>query len=296
MSWPRLARPRDLVGSLVWRGDDRATNIFFLCPSGGLRSASESPCSACLTPYTQTCPVCLPVLLCLLYVELLFRLLRREIHLDTGSGDRGAERDRWRRRRQWRRLWWCSGRDRSGREQRGRSEWPGIPRGLGNEDEGTEAPIQAKEAEVARFTPTLQGPIAENHRELSAGDDDDRRLPGHWWGHPGTLHFECPRLAQLSLLNLAQSSKIQFPKFHRAGCALRSQAVGGMVCVRMLLHWRSAAGWARCIINSALVPKNQKADIRAQRFFGLPGLSLFLTIKNTRKIGLEVRGLCSWFP
>ena len=29
MSWPRLARPRDLVGSLVWRGDDRATEIFF---------------------------------------------------------------------------------------------------------------------------------------------------------------------------------------------------------------------------------------------------------------------------
>ena len=75
MSWPRLARPRDLVGSLVWRGDDRATEIFFLCPSGGLRSASESPCSACLTPYTQTCPACLPVLVCLLYVVLLFRML-----------------------------------------------------------------------------------------------------------------------------------------------------------------------------------------------------------------------------
>jgi hypothetical protein len=41
----------------------------------GLRSASESPCSACLTPYTQTCPACLPVLLCLLYVVLLFRML-----------------------------------------------------------------------------------------------------------------------------------------------------------------------------------------------------------------------------
>ena len=74
MSWPRLARPRDLVGSLVWRGDDRATEIFFLCPSGGLRSASESPCSACLTPYTQTCPACLPVLLCLLSAVLLLRM------------------------------------------------------------------------------------------------------------------------------------------------------------------------------------------------------------------------------
>ena len=50
-----------------------------------------------------------------------------------------------------------------------RSEWPGTPRGLGKEDEITEAPIQAKKAEVARFTPTWQGPVAENHRELSAG-------------------------------------------------------------------------------------------------------------------------------
>ena len=34
MSWPRLARPRDLVGSLVWRGDDRATEILFSLPFG----------------------------------------------------------------------------------------------------------------------------------------------------------------------------------------------------------------------------------------------------------------------
>ena len=33
MSWPRLARPRDLVGSLVWRGDDRATDFIFLYQS-----------------------------------------------------------------------------------------------------------------------------------------------------------------------------------------------------------------------------------------------------------------------
>ena len=32
---------------------------------------------------------------------------------------------------------------------------------LGNEDEGTEAQIQAKVAEVARITPTWQGPVAE---------------------------------------------------------------------------------------------------------------------------------------
>ena len=54
-----------------------------------------------------------------------------------------------------------------------------VDGGLGNEDEITEAPIQAKKAEVARFTSTWQGPVAENHRELSAGDDDDRHLPGH---------------------------------------------------------------------------------------------------------------------
>ena len=49
------------------------------CVCLGLRSASESPCSACLTPYTQTCPACLPVLLCLLYVVLLFRMLSSSI-------------------------------------------------------------------------------------------------------------------------------------------------------------------------------------------------------------------------
>ena len=34
MSWPRLARPRDLVDSLVWRGDDRATEFFLSLPFG----------------------------------------------------------------------------------------------------------------------------------------------------------------------------------------------------------------------------------------------------------------------
>ena len=34
MSWPRLARPRDLVDSLVWRGGDRAIEFFVrLCNS-----------------------------------------------------------------------------------------------------------------------------------------------------------------------------------------------------------------------------------------------------------------------
>ena len=32
-----------------------------------------------------------------------------------------------------------------------------------------------------------------------AGDADDRRLPGHYRGHPNDLCFECPRLVQLSL-------------------------------------------------------------------------------------------------
>ena len=34
MSWPRLARPRDLVDSLVWCGDDRATDFFLSLPFG----------------------------------------------------------------------------------------------------------------------------------------------------------------------------------------------------------------------------------------------------------------------
>ena len=58
-------------------------------------------------------------------------------------------------------------------------EWPGIPRGLGNEDESTDAPIQPATAEVARFSRPGMAPVAKNHRELSAGDDDDRHLPGH---------------------------------------------------------------------------------------------------------------------
>ena len=64
-------------------------------------------------------------------------------------------------------------------DERGRPEWPGAPRGLGNEDENTEAQVQAKAAEIARIIATWQEPVAKSHRELSAGDDDDRRLPGH---------------------------------------------------------------------------------------------------------------------
>ena len=45
-SWPRLARPRDLVGSLVWRGDDRATDFFFffaLRVGSALRASLHAP-------------------------------------------------------------------------------------------------------------------------------------------------------------------------------------------------------------------------------------------------------------
>ena len=38
-------------------------------------------------------------------------------------------------------------------------------------------------------------------------DDDDRRLPGHLRGQPSNICVECPRLAQLSLLNAARSSQ-----------------------------------------------------------------------------------------
>ena len=54
-----------------------------------------------------------------------------------------------------------------------------MPRGLDNKDESTEAQVQAKAAEVARINATWQEPVAKSHRELSAGDDDDRHLPGH---------------------------------------------------------------------------------------------------------------------
>ena len=50
---------------------------------------------------------------------------------------------------------------------------------LGNEYEITEAAILAKAAEVARYARPGMAPVVANHRELSAGDDDDRRLSGH---------------------------------------------------------------------------------------------------------------------
>ena len=46
-------------------------------------------------------------------------------------------------------------------------------------DEITEAAILAKAAEVAGYVRPGMAPVVANHRELSAGDDDDRHLPGH---------------------------------------------------------------------------------------------------------------------
>ena len=45
------------------------------------------------------------------------------------------------------------------------------------------------------------------HLPLTAGDDDDRHFPGNYWDHPMlSVLSECPRLVDLSLLNLAHSS------------------------------------------------------------------------------------------
>ena len=60
-----------------------------------------------------------------------------------------------------------------------RSKWPGIPRGLGNEDGSAEAQVQSTAAEVARILRPGMAPVAKSHRELPAEDDDDRHLPGH---------------------------------------------------------------------------------------------------------------------
>ena len=49
-------------------------------------------------------------------------------------------------------------------------------------------------------------------------------------------------------------SQVATPKFHRADSALPSQAAGGVgVCACLLLHRRSAAGWAGCKRQPALV-------------------------------------------
>ena len=74
------------------------------------------------------------------------------------------------------------GRDGSGRERRGRSEWPGMPRGLGNEDEGSEKEVlETAAAEWQRAIAAIgRGAVAATvYLPLTAGDDDDRHLPGH---------------------------------------------------------------------------------------------------------------------
>ena len=69
---------------------------------------------------------------------------------------------------------------------------------LGNEDEGTEAPIQAKAAEVARITPTWQGPVAETTTGI---------CPAISGATPILSVLRAPGWILMSLLNLAQSSK-----------------------------------------------------------------------------------------
>ena len=60
--------------------------------------------------------------------------------------------------------------------------WPGDWKTrtvLGGRMAFAAAQVQAKAAEVARIIATWQEPVAKSHRELPAGDDDDRHLPGH---------------------------------------------------------------------------------------------------------------------
>ena len=58
---------------------------------------------------------------------------------------------------------------------------PGLPRGLGNEDEGPEKDVlEAAAAEWKKPATAIgRGPVAVTvHLPLTAGDDDDRHLPG----------------------------------------------------------------------------------------------------------------------
>ena len=92
-----------------------------------------------------------------------------------------------------RRRWRCSGGNGPGWERYGRSEWPGGSYGLGNEDKGSQKEVpETTAAEWQRPTAAIgRGPVAVAvHLPLTAGGDDDRRLPGHWWSHPNTFCFE----------------------------------------------------------------------------------------------------------
>ena len=57
-----------------------------------------------------------------------------------------------------------------------------VPRGLGNEDEGPENELlETAAAEWQRAIAAIgRGPVAATaYLPLTAGDDDDRHLPGH---------------------------------------------------------------------------------------------------------------------
>ena len=55
MSWPCLARPKDLVGSLVWRGDDRATETFAGSSLRILRRGAFVACNNCCRAKSEIC-------------------------------------------------------------------------------------------------------------------------------------------------------------------------------------------------------------------------------------------------
>jgi len=54
-------------------------------------------------------------------------------------------------------------------------------------------------------------PVVTNHRELSAGDDDDRHLPGNKWDHPNSLCFESPRLDPHVSFKPSSKLNLHFP-------------------------------------------------------------------------------------
>ena len=68
-------------------GDDRATDFVLSLPFGWAPLCERVFMLRMPDPYTQTCPACLPVLLCLLYVVLLFRVLARRSH----ASEEGSE-------------------------------------------------------------------------------------------------------------------------------------------------------------------------------------------------------------
>ena len=55
-SWPRLARPRDLVDSLVWRSDDRATEFSLSKQTAIKNTTKKALLKRAPTPLTALTP------------------------------------------------------------------------------------------------------------------------------------------------------------------------------------------------------------------------------------------------